>query len=50
MKVSGEGGLGSKGGLICFPERKSNLCTNRPSLSPGGEISRNKVGVPEGAP
>jgi len=28
----------------------SGACTNRPSLSPKGEISRNKVGVPEGVP
>lgn len=28
----------------------SGVCTNRPSLSPKGEISRNKVGVPEGVP
>lgn len=50
MKLSGEGGLGSKKELICLSELESNLSTNRPSLSPEGEISRNKVGVPKGAP
>lgn len=50
MKPPGEGGLRSKGRLICSPEHETSLCTNRPSLSPEGEISRNKVGVLEGAP
>lgn len=31
-------------------EAESKTCTHRPSLSPKGEISRNKVGVTEVAP
>jgi len=31
-------------------ENESETCTHRPSLSPKGEISRNKVGVTEVAP
>lgn len=32
------------------PEILPRRCTNRPSLSSKDEISRNKVGVPEGVP
>jgi len=33
-----------------YNEIESKACTHRPSLSPKGEISRNKVGVTEVAP
>lgn len=33
-----------------YNEIESKTCTHRPSLSPKGEISRNKVGVTEVAP
>lgn len=33
-----------------YNKNESKTCTHRPSLSPKGEISRNKVGVTEVAP
>jgi len=33
-----------------YSEIESKACTHRPSLSPKGEISRNKVGVTEVVP
>jgi len=36
--------------IQCYNENESKTCTHRPSLSPKGEISRNKVGVTEVAP
>lgn len=33
-----------------YNETESKACTHRPSLSPKGEISRNKVGVTEVVP
>lgn len=36
--------------ILNYNENESKTCTHRPSLSPEGEISRNKVGVTEVAP
>lgn len=48
--VEFKGGLGCNVELGSYSELGFEMCTNRPSLSLKNEISRNIVGVPEGAP